>query len=172
MAIKKTVKEKVEPSQEEAMAYAAATYVDDKKAEDVVIMDVRGISPVTDYYVICTATSMPHLKAVSNEVRERFWQEHRRHPIASDEKMESLWLIQHYGDVMVHIFHKDKRDFYALEELWGDAPRLAWTPAAPPEMLSLEKKAPAKKDAKKTAAKKVAAKAAKKAPAKKAAKKS
>ncbi len=146
------------------MAFAAALYADDKKAEDIVIMDVRNLSPVTDYYVITTATSMPHLKAVRNEVRERFWLEHRRKPIASDDNMESLWLILHYGDVMVHIFHKEKRDYYALEELWGDAPRVPWEPPAPPAppkpapvAKKVAKKAPALK---KTATVKKAAKKA------------
>jgi len=195
MPAKKTDTPAESASHEQEMAFAAATYADDKKAEDVVIMDVRGISPVTDYYMLCTATSMPHLKAIRNEIKDRFWDEHHRKPIASDEKMESLWLILHYGDVMVHVFHKDKRDFYALEELWGDAPRVPWSPALPPGLKETAvKKIPAKKTpAKKAAAKKTAAakaakeiapakaakkvakktpaKAAKKVPAKKAAKK-
>lgn len=152
---------------EEEMAFAAATYADDKKAEDIVIMDVQGISPVADYFVICTATSMPHLKAIRNEIKDRFWMEHQRKPIAVDDNMESLWIILHYGDVMVHVFHKEKRDFYALEELWGDAPRVAWAPAVAVPV-------PAKKAAKKSPAKKaptVKKVAAKKAPAKKAARK-
>ncbi|HSJ02047.1 MAG: ribosome silencing factor [Verrucomicrobium sp.] len=154
------------------MAYAAATFADDKKAENIVIMDVQGISPVADYFVICTATSMPHLKAIRNEVKDRFWIEHRRKPIAVDEKMESLWIILHYGDVMVHIFHQEKRDFYALEDLWGDAPRVEWAPQPPPAPVLAT--TPAKKTAvKKAPAKKAAAKKAtvKKAPAKKAARK-
>lgn len=149
------------------MAFLAANYADDKKAEDIVIMDMRGISPVTDYYVVCTASSLPHLRAVRTEIRDRFWVEHDIKPVAVDEKMESLWIILHYGDVMMHIFHKDKRDFYALEELWGDAPRVPWAPVVP---VAAEKVAPVKKKAavKKVATKKVATK---KAPAKKAAKK-
>jgi ribosome-associated protein len=168
MPAKKTVNAAPATSSEEAMAFAAATFADDKKAEDIVIMDVRGISPVTDYYVLCTATSMPHLKAVRNEVKDRFWIEHHRKPIASDEKMESLWLILHYGDVMVHIFHQDKREFYALEDLWGDAPKVPWSPAPPPSAILQTKKKVATKVAKKTVAKKTATK---KTSAKKAARK-
>lgn len=140
------------------MAFLAANYADDKKAEDIVIMDMRGISPVTDYYVVCTASSLPHLRAVRTEIRDRFWVEHDIKPVAADEKMESLWIILHYGDVMMHVFHKDKRDFYALEELWGDAPRVPWSPAVPE--VTEKKAAPAKKApaAKKVATKKVATK--------------
>ncbi|WP_009961113.1 ribosome silencing factor [Verrucomicrobium spinosum] len=188
-AVKKATTLTSQRSDEEEMAFAAATFADDKKAEDIVIMDVQGISPVADYFVICTATSMPHLKAIRNEVKDRFWVEHNRKPIAVDEKMESLWIILHYGDVMVHVFHKEKRDFYALEELWGDAPRVAWQPTVPvpaaPAPKAKKAAAPAKKaaapakkaaaPAKKAAApaKKSAAKkaSAKKAPAKKAARK-
>lgn len=152
------------------MAFAAATYAEDKKAEDIVIMDMRGISPVTDYYVLCTANSMPHLRAVRNELRDRFWEEQTLKPVAADENFESLWIILHYGDVMVHIFHKDRRDFYALEELWGDAPQVEWPLVkAEPEPVKKEKPVAAKKvaakkvAAKKVTAKKVAKKAAKKA---------
>ncbi|TLD69437.1 ribosome silencing factor [Phragmitibacter flavus] len=158
----------------ELMAFAAATYAEDKKAEDIVIMDMRGISPVTDYYVLCTANSMPHLRAVRNELRDRFWEEQTLKPVAADENFESLWIILHYGDVMVHIFHKDRRDFYALEELWGDAPQVEWPlakaePEKPKEKVAaVVKKAAAKKSpAKKVAAKKAAAKKAVKKAAKK-----
>jgi ribosome-associated protein len=172
-AVKKAPTPPSERTHEEAMAFAAATYADDKKAEDIVIMDVQGISPVADYFVICTATSMPHLKAIRNEVKDRFWVDHNRKPIAVDEKMESLWIILHYGDVMVHVFHKEKRDFYALEELWGDAPRVAWAPVLPEPVAPVEKPKKAPATVKKTAVKKAPAKkaAAKKAPAKKAVRK-
>ena len=147
----------------EIMALAAANYADDKKAEDIIILDTRGISPVTDFMVICTATSMPHLKAVRDEVDGMLFKEHGKKPIAKDLNLESLWLILHYGDVTVHIFHKDKRDFYSLEDLWSDSPRVPWEPIRPE---------PAKKVAKPAVAKKVTAKkATKKAATKKAASK-
>jgi ribosome-associated protein len=178
-AAKKAIQQQPQKTREEEMAFAAATYADDKKAEDIVIMDVQGISPVADHFVICTATSMPHLRSIRNEIKDRFWLEHGRKPIAVDEKMESLWIILHYGDVMVHIFHQEKRDFYALEELWGDAPRVAWAPQPSPAQIAQEAEASVKKKAvkkaavKKPATKKTAVKkaAAKKVPAKKAARK-
>jgi ribosome-associated protein len=145
----------------EAMARAAANYADDKKADDIVIMDVRGISPVTDYFVICSVTSMPQLRAVRDEIEYQFKTEHHARPLAGDRNLESLWLILHYGDVMVHIFHKDKRDFYALEDLWSDAPMVEWSPTLPAPAAATAKKAPARKAAKKAAAKKVAKKKAK-----------
>lgn len=140
----------------EAMAKAAANYADDKKAEDIVIMDVRGISPVTDYFVICSVTSMPQLRAVRDEIEHQFKTEHHARPLAGDRNLESMWLILHYGDVMIHIFHKDKRDFYALEDLWSDAPMVPWAPTHP---AAAAKKTTAKKTAAKKAASKKATKA-------------
>jgi ribosome-associated protein len=130
----------------EIMARAAADYADAKKAEDIVILDARGISPVTDYFVICTVTSSPQLRAVRNEVREKLAENHGVRPLVREDNLESLWLILHYGDVMVHIFLKEKREFYALEELWNDAPRVPWAPPAPPA-------APKKRSARKVAKK-------------------
>jgi ribosome-associated protein len=133
----------------EIMARAAADYADAKKAEDIVILDARGISPVTDYFVICTVNSLPQLRAVRNEIWEKLIEHHGLRPLVRDDNFESLWIILHYGDVMVHIFLKEKRDFYGLEELWNDAPRVAWAPPVPP---------PAKKTAKKRTTKAASAK--------------
>ncbi|MEZ0275892.1 MAG: ribosome silencing factor [Roseimicrobium sp.] len=145
----------------ETMARAAANYADDKKAEDIVIMDVRGISPVTDYFVICSVTSMPQLRAVRDEVEYQFKTEHKARPLAGDRNLESLWLILHYGDVMVHIFHKEKRDFYSLEDLWSDAPMVDWSPTRPAAAAApAVKKAPARKAVKKAAVKKAPSKKA------------
>lgn len=133
----------------EVMALAAANYADDKKAEDIVILDMRGISPVTDYMVICSVGSAPQLRAVRDEIEDKFREEHQRRPIAGDRNLESGWLIQHYGDVIVHVFVQEKRDFYALEELFNDAPRVAWSPVSP----LAAKKVTRKRAVKKTAAK-------------------
>ena len=134
------------------MAEAAAEYADDKKAEDIVIIDMQEFSPITDYMVVCSAASPPQLRAVRDEIEDRFREDHGVRPLAGDRNLESGWLIQHYGDVMVHIFLPDKRDFYALEELYNDAPRIPWSPKTP---LAAAKKATKK------VAKKVAKKAAK-----------
>lgn len=101
-----------------------AKYAEDKKAEDPVILDLREISPVTDFFVICTASSAPHLRAVRDGIEEGMREEHGLRPLASDGNFESQWLIVHFGDVMVHIMQPVKRGYYALEELWGDAPRV------------------------------------------------
>jgi ribosome-associated protein len=145
------------------IARACALYADDKKAENIRILDLRGLSPISDYFVIVTAMSTPQLRAVRDEIVERMKEEHHTPPDVKDGNFESQWIILVYGSVMVHILTPEKREFYALEELWGDAPEMELNLAPPPPE-------PKPKAAKKAAVKKVAAKKApaKKAPAKKA----
>ncbi len=89
------------------------------------VLDLRGISTFTDYYVICSGTSEPHLKAIAGEIQERLKDRWSTRPAAVDGYPISQWVIIDYISVLVHIFHTDKRRYYALEDLWGDAPRLA-----------------------------------------------
>jgi ribosome-associated protein len=145
-AAKKTAKvAKPAMPEGEVLARAAADYADNKKAGDILIMDLRELSTVCDYMVLCSVDSLPQLRAVRDEVWDEIEKNQGRKPLVADTNMESQWLVLHYGDVMVHIFHKEKRVFYALEELWSDAPRIDWSPTLP------VKKRPARKAAKKAA---------------------
>jgi ribosome-associated protein len=94
------------------------------------VLDLRGISSFTDFFVICSATSEPQLKAVAGEIEARLKEEHATRPVAVDGFPASQWIVLDYLQVVVHVFHRDKRDFYSLEDLWGDAPRIEWEPAA------------------------------------------
>ncbi len=108
------------------LARLCARYADDKKAEDIVILDVRGLSPITEFFVICSATSSPHLRAVRDEVADRMKLDHGQAALVNDGGLDSQWLILGYAGAVFHVFAGDKREFYALEELWNDAPRLDW----------------------------------------------
>ena len=108
----------------EALARAIGAFAYDKKAENIVILDVRGISMVTDFLVICDGSSLPHLRAIRNEVSDRTREEHKVKPYSSHGVADSGWMLLDFGDVVVHIFHAEKRAFYALEDLWNDAPRI------------------------------------------------
>ena len=88
------------------------------------ILDLRGISSFTDFFVICSGTSEPHLKAIAGEIEQRLREEHGIRPAAVDGFPASQWMVLDYLQVIVHVFHSDKRAFYSLEDLWGDAPRL------------------------------------------------
>lgn len=92
------------------------------------VLDLREISTFTDFFVICSAGSEPQLKAIAGEIEARLKEEHGVRPIAVDGFPASQWIVLDYLQVVVHIFHREKRAFYSLEDLWGDAPRLEWEP--------------------------------------------
>ena len=94
------------------------------------VLDLREISTFTDYFVICSGTSEPHLKAISGEVEARLKENHGVRASAVDGFPASQWIVLDYLQVIVHVFHRDKRAFYSLEDLWGDAPRVAWESVA------------------------------------------
>jgi len=102
-----------------------ATFADEMQSEDIVILDLRGISTIADFFVICSGTSVPHLKAISREIREGTAREIGEKHRAADGEARSMWMVIDYVDVVVHILHEEMRARYALEELWGDAPRVA-----------------------------------------------
>lgn len=108
------------------MARVARAAVEDKKALEPVILDLRELDTlsVADFFIICSAASDPQLKAIANGVRLTMKDEYDLKPIAVDGNPSSQWMVVDYGDFMVHIFHQDKRSVYALEDLWGDAPRV------------------------------------------------
>lgn len=108
----------------EPLARVLAGFADDKKAENIVMLDVRGLASITDFLVICTGSSMPHLRAIQNEIADRARDEYKIKPWSSQGTPDSGWVLLDYSDVVVHIFHTEKRDLYQLEEFWNDAPRL------------------------------------------------
>jgi ribosome-associated protein len=95
-----------------------------KKAEDIVVLDLRGISSFTDFFVICSGTSEPHLKAISGGIREGLREHAGISALGSEGTVASQWVVMDYSEVLIHIFQKQKREFYALEGLWSDAPHL------------------------------------------------
>lgn len=91
---------------------------------------MRGISSFTDFFVICSGTSEPHLKAIAGEIEARLRQDDGVRAVSMDGFPSSQWIVLDYMQVIVHIFHSEKRQFYSLEDLWGDAPKLNWQQAA------------------------------------------
>jgi len=114
-----------EAGEELRRALVCARAAAEMQAEDVEVLDLRGLSSIADFFVICSATSTPHLKAVRREVEEAMRLERGSRPRAADGGAESQWLVVDFGDVIAHIFHRDKRGFYGLESLWADAPRVS-----------------------------------------------
>jgi ribosome-associated protein len=106
------------------LALLCRELADDKKAEDIVILDVRKLSSVTDYFVIASGTSEPHLRAIVDEIADRLREEHGLRPKAVDGTLKAAWVVLDYFDVIVHVMRGDLREHYDLEALWGDAPRV------------------------------------------------
>ena len=107
------------------LAQRCAEYALDKKALDPIILDLRKVSTIADYLVICSAQSEPQIKAIANGVEKSLKDDFGHHPHAVDGFPTSQWVVMDYGDVMFHIFHEQKRSVYALEDLWSDAPQVA-----------------------------------------------
>lgn len=106
------------------LALLCRELADDKKAEDLVILDVSELSSVTDYFVIASGTSEPHLRAIVDEIADTLREEHGLRPKAIDGGFHTAWVVLDFFDVIVHVMRKDVRERYDLETLWGDAPRL------------------------------------------------
>src|SRR5437763_6337087 len=101
----------------EILAKLCGELASNKKAEEIVILDLRGISTFTDFFVICSATSEPHLKAIAGEIETRLKQDHHISAAAVDGFPASQWIVLDYLQVVTHVFHRDKREFYSLESL-------------------------------------------------------
>ena len=90
------------------------------------MLDLRGISTFTDFFVLCSGNSEPQLKAIAGEVQDQLRLEENVRPQAVDGFPASQWVVVDYGDVLVHVFAAEKRSYYALEDLWNDAPQVNW----------------------------------------------
>ncbi|NOH03857.1 MAG: ribosome silencing factor [Chloroflexi bacterium] len=93
--------------------------LEDKKGEDIVLLDIKGIASFTDYFVICTGTSDRMLDALANAAIEDVRKKHRKKARKQGNSRDG-WVVVDYGDVVVHLFSPDQRDYYAIEELWED----------------------------------------------------
>src|SRR5215471_5804973 len=106
------------------LALLCRELADNKKAEDIAILDVRELSSVTDYFVIASGTSEPHLRAIVDEISDKLRADHHLRPKAIDGTLQAAWIVLDYFDVIVHVMRADVRDRYDLETLWGDAKRI------------------------------------------------
>jgi ribosome-associated protein len=93
----------------------------DKKADKLVVLNLQGLTTMSDYFVIATATSTRQAQALADAVREAMKADGRR-PSSVEGYDKAAWILLDYGDVVFHVFHDEARRFYGLERLWGDAP--------------------------------------------------
>jgi len=96
----------------------------EKKAQNVVAMDLTGIgTAITDQFVICNADSTTQVVAIADNVSDMMYTKAGRDPLRTQGRENAFWVILDYGDIVVHVFKTEYRDFYRLEELWSDAPK-------------------------------------------------
>ena len=106
-------------------AVELARIAHDHKSEDIVALDLRGISPVTDFVVICTGTSDRQMRAVADLAIE-YGKKVGERVYGSSGYENAVWILLDYVDTVLHVFARQSRDYYDLELLWGDAPRIEW----------------------------------------------
>ncbi|MDQ4149662.1 MAG: ribosome silencing factor [Actinomycetota bacterium] len=109
-------------------ALMAATAASDKKATDIVILDMGPLIGITDYFVICSAPNTRQVKTIADEVKERLGASEIK-PYRREGERENRWVLLDYLDIVVHIFHEEEREFYRIENLWQDADRLPFEEA-------------------------------------------
>jgi len=110
------------------LALAAARTADDNRGQDIVVLDMRSITPVFDYFVIATGNSRRQLHAISEEIDHCLEDELGDHRMGIEGYNESRWILLDYGNVVVHLFDQETREYYALEQFWSEAQRvpLSW----------------------------------------------
>lgn len=120
--------EQVDPAAE-AIAFAvnAARIAAELRTEDVTVLDLRGLSTLADVFVLGTGTSDRQMRAVLDRL-ERHARSLGRKPLCPPDRRSTTWVLADYVDVVIHLFDPEHRDYYDLDGLWGDAPRIDWEP--------------------------------------------
>jgi ribosome-associated protein len=107
------------------IAILCARIADDKKAEDILIFDVKNLTFIADFFVICSGLNSRQLQSIAGEIELKL-HSYGIHWVGIQGYSDARWILMDYGDVIVHLFDRDMRHFYDLELLWGDAQKLPW----------------------------------------------
>ena len=130
------------------LAYEIARIIDDKKGHDIVILDLKGVCDIAEFFVIATGDNNRMVDAIVDEVENRLREKDIR-PFAIEGREDNTWDLMDFGNIIVHVFQPEARDFYRLDRLWGDAPRLSYVDGelAEEEPLEHDRQDPASEDA-------------------------
>lgn len=120
----------VQPADDVVLAVLAARIADDKKATDIIVLDVAEVLSITGYFVIASASNTRLVRTVVEEIESAAKDRLDRTPIRVEGFREQQWILVDYGDVVVHLFLDEVREFYEIERLYGDVPRVDWASAA------------------------------------------
>jgi ribosome-associated protein len=108
----------------------AARAAADKKADDILVLDVGDIIAITDVFVITSGSNTRQVRTICDEVEAALTREGGGKPRSVEGLDDASWVLLDYADLVVHVFLQETRDYYALERLWTDAPRIAWEPTS------------------------------------------
>ena len=106
------------------LALTCARLADNKKAENIALLDLRSISSIADYFVIVTGSNEPHLRAIVDEITEKLRLDHNVRPFSIDGAKITPWIVLDFIDVLVHVMNDEFRELYDLENLWGDGEKI------------------------------------------------
>lgn len=115
-----------QPAEPVALAQTAARAADSKGGSEIVVIDIRQVFAICDYFVVVTASSAPQVKAVVDKIEEDLREIHGEKPRAVEGAGSRHWVLMDYGSVVVHVFLTEDREYYRIERLYTDAPKLDW----------------------------------------------
>ena len=107
------------------LALLAAEVCYDKKAKEIIVLDVRKITSISDYFIVCSTTNERQARAIAEEMRMKL-KEMGRREMGVEGMEDARWVLQDFGDIVLHIFHETQREFYDIEGLWADAKQVRW----------------------------------------------
>ena len=112
------------------LAVAAAAEAADRKGQDVVLLDLRELTSATDWFVLATGESDVQVRSIAERIEEQLRERHGVRPWHVEGLQHARWVLLDYVDFVVHVFHREARDYYLLERLWADAPSESFPPQA------------------------------------------
>ena len=124
-----TVTDATSPDEARGLIVTAAQAADDRKAVDIVLLQVSEVCYLADYFAIVTGFSNVQVRAISQAIADQVEEEWQRLPLRVEGLSDASWVVMDYGDAIVHIFKPQEREFYNLEAFWGHADRLDFSPA-------------------------------------------
>lgn len=105
----------------EKFASAIARFLDDNKARDIIILNVANVSSLSDFFIIATGSSTPHIRALTENIRKKIKDIFKRLPLGEESERMSKWNLLDYGEVVIHIMNQEQRDTYKIEKFWSHA---------------------------------------------------
>lgn len=120
------------------VALAAAQVAHDNRGQEITLLDLREMTAVFDFFLLITGTSRRQLHAIADEIEHALKDQFNEKLMGMEGYAAGTWILQDYGDLVIHLFDDKAREYYALEQLWTGAKRIDWQPATPPHIAKLD----------------------------------